>query len=825
MKKIISMVLVLTMVLALAVPATAVSKVPAEIKIEGASISASVDKLTGNQNKLWITIKDSSGSKTESYMIANNAEGTYPISTENGDYEAYVDTKGNTQIRACYIVSFSDNGGGTDLANYSSLDNAIYSAEALDQNDFTTESWAILSTAVEDGKTVERNLTASSQYYIDTLTHIIVEAIYNLVMTSTPEGFISFTASVSEVFADMPFTVSFFAEVADTFVPQDGRIFVFYGNSVLLELYDNGYDSDDIAGDNVYSGTANISIDQEGVAKFHAEANDTQSKPLFITVYNLQSEEAYNITHLAQAEIESAVNPDDSIEKQLNDAVIVVQQQKAAGLVIEYWIHAASIEIEYSSGITYLFSAHTGLSLLATTTAREQSYSFDFEGVVGEYEDHGIAFPEIMALAAVAGKNYNGNFLIVLPYENTWNQNFSSAPYSAYYSVESVSNYQGNVLKYSDVSVNGLKTAFNGYEIINWSGHGGYTQTAGAFLFTGENKNNSYNYQADFTAKRLIQAGDRICITGKFIEYYYKEGALNDALVFLNACHSLDGNALSSAFRKIGAKTVLGFDNTVLSVYGNDMNKTLFEELIKQNDGQYATVYSALQKARDKHGITDCDLWFSPEKTLKLITYGAAALIIHGDINYRLFAQKPVDNYSNPSFESGKTAWTGVGDFRVVSSLGTLKPTHGNYMALAGTGLGGLNYGTDTNIQSSIKRQFFVSKNQKLIFDYNFVSEEPMEYVGSIYDDTLLFIVKVNGTENVVRRESVNTSNWLYLGGNYFYGGDDTTYHTGWKTLTIDFNSIAGITTNTLIELEIRIFDQGDSIYDSAVLVDNLRWN
>jgi len=68
--------------------------------------SASVKKISGNQNELTITVDElySDGSAkivaTTILKINNNAAGTYMV----GDYKVYVDTKGNDQIRACYIV-------------------------------------------------------------------------------------------------------------------------------------------------------------------------------------------------------------------------------------------------------------------------------------------------------------------------------------------------------------------------------------------------------------------------------------------------------------------------------------------------------------------------------------------------------------------------------------------------------------------------------------------------------------------------------------------------------------------------------------------------
>ena len=63
-----------------------------------------VEQLNGNQNRLWITVLEVyegfEFSTSQSFMIANNSAGTYTVSKS----KVYVDTKGNTQIRECYIV-------------------------------------------------------------------------------------------------------------------------------------------------------------------------------------------------------------------------------------------------------------------------------------------------------------------------------------------------------------------------------------------------------------------------------------------------------------------------------------------------------------------------------------------------------------------------------------------------------------------------------------------------------------------------------------------------------------------------------------------------
>jgi len=71
----------------------------------GASASASVEKIPGNKNNLTITVTEiyANGSTkliTVTFSIPNNAAAVYQV----GEYKVYVDTKGNDQIRACYIV-------------------------------------------------------------------------------------------------------------------------------------------------------------------------------------------------------------------------------------------------------------------------------------------------------------------------------------------------------------------------------------------------------------------------------------------------------------------------------------------------------------------------------------------------------------------------------------------------------------------------------------------------------------------------------------------------------------------------------------------------
>jgi hypothetical protein len=70
-----------------------------------ATPEASVKQLSGNKNELTITVTElysdgATNTFTQTFDVNNNTADTYTV----GSYSVYVDTKGNTQVRTCYIV-------------------------------------------------------------------------------------------------------------------------------------------------------------------------------------------------------------------------------------------------------------------------------------------------------------------------------------------------------------------------------------------------------------------------------------------------------------------------------------------------------------------------------------------------------------------------------------------------------------------------------------------------------------------------------------------------------------------------------------------------
>jgi len=87
------------------VPSYFATPVYADLIFDYAKPTAWVEKLNGNKNNLTVTVTEYYvGGKTvefeDTFSINNNAAGVYTV----GGYNVYVDTKGNVQIRECYIL-------------------------------------------------------------------------------------------------------------------------------------------------------------------------------------------------------------------------------------------------------------------------------------------------------------------------------------------------------------------------------------------------------------------------------------------------------------------------------------------------------------------------------------------------------------------------------------------------------------------------------------------------------------------------------------------------------------------------------------------------
>jgi hypothetical protein len=171
----------------------------------------------------------------------------------------------------------------------------------------------------------------------------------------------------------------------------------------------------------------------------------------------------------------------------------------------------------------------------------------------------------------------------------------------------------------------------------------------------------------------------------------------------------------------------------------------------------------------------------------------------------------------NGSFEDSMNGWNVTGTAGSVTSMGPLGPRHRQRFGFASSGPD--NAIIETRLEQSFTIQPGVT-DFRISFDYNFVTEEYPEWVGSIFNDRLaISLLTPAGATIPLAFESVNSSTFSLVGGINFPGGDSTVGQTGWKTATANVPVTLGAGTYRLV-----VRDEGDGIYDSNALLDSVRF-
>jgi hypothetical protein len=171
--------------------------------------------------------------------------------------------------------------------------------------------------------------------------------------------------------------------------------------------------------------------------------------------------------------------------------------------------------------------------------------------------------------------------------------------------------------------------------------------------------------------------------------------------------------------------------------------------------------------------------------------------------------------------------WAFTGSAKAVTQLGptstnvTIFPTEGNCMVDFNTGAGAV-----AAVGSSLTQRFIVPAGvTSLKVDFNFVSEEFPEFVGTQFNDSFHAIITLPNGDQEFATVTVNESGgFTDIGDCGFPGGDSTCGQTGWRTGTVDLSAHAGTGTPITVELLFTAEDRGDDIFDTHVLVDNIRF-
>lgn len=305
---------------------------------------------------------------------------------------------------------------------------------------------------------------------------------------------------------------------------------------------------------------------------------------------------------------------------------------------------------------------------------------------------------------------------------------------------------------------------------------------------------NDNPYRDDLVAKNIakVNLGGTIylALTPSFITKYTQ--SLPNSLIYVGACDSTYNDTLAQAFLSKGAGAVVGYSRLVSSSFADPHGQAMFNALVADRTTSEIPGINVDRDSRLAGALFELSSGSARDLTI--------------DIGLR-----------NGTFEiDNLTGWATQGDARAVTQLGPLSAPQGQEMAFISTG----------SSSSSISQRFFVPANaQNLTFSYDVVSEEPMEYVGTEFDDqfdVLLNPVPTSSNpspnQTTVAIETINTSTWLPISGIDFPDGDDTTFHTGFKEVSFDLTSLRG----QQVDLIFRVFDRGDAAFDTAAVFDNI---
>lgn len=394
----------------------------------------------------------------------------------------------------------------------------------------------------------------------------------------------------------------------------------------------------------------------------------------------------------------------------------------------------------------------------------------------------------------------NRNVLIYAPFEGAFDPH-NEGPQIQQALGESALDFQVTYLRNQEATLSALNSLTQ-YGLIVLATHG----TGGNVFFTGDVSTPAKDLEYDAlrqahqvgSAKVVIQDGSGLLVSE---DVYFVTSLFVQALagqfpnsVILNAsCESTKTDMLWNAFKGRGAGAYFGFSEVVSSSFAVSTGVALVRNLVVnlQTTGE-AFVSGQMDTPVSGLGSAAAEFQHRGSATL-----GYPTSFINGD------------------FEDRLAGWTVQGDGRVIAKLQSQPPQDGNLMAIISTGLG------FTTTSGSISQSFRVGDGDSAMrLRWNFLSEEFLEWVGSEYQDFFRVTLRpASGGVVVLFEKTIDQIHAQYdltrVSPEIVFDQGDV-YMTGWLDLTFDLSPYRG----QFVTIVFEATDIGDSIYDTAVLLD-----
>jgi hypothetical protein len=195
---------------------------------------------------------------------------------------------------------------------------------------------------------------------------------------------------------------------------------------------------------------------------------------------------------------------------------------------------------------------------------------------------------------------------------------------------------------------------------------------------------------------------------------------------------------------------------------------------------------------------------------------------LSSEYSFNFYTATSIDSPTDLGFENGDIGWLFNGDGSIIYELDSLSPTEG--LAMAGISTGGVFGGVAASQTSSTLTSGPISVPNgatTLTFNYDFISSEFDEYVGTKFDDNFTVSVigpldSFTGVVTSVNMIGTEASIPISLTSPELQDSD----HTDWNIFSVDIENFGSPLTITF-----TVTDVGDSLYTSVVLLDDIKLN
>lgn len=433
-----------------------------------------------------------------------------------------------------------------------------------------------------------------------------------------------FTSDIQDIYINEEKTVKFTVEASEKL--SNDAISLYDGSDNFVSyMFDDGTNGDEKANDGIYSKDIVLSSEAPQNVKYYASTDNEKTKTRQICFYR----------DLTQDDIDGVLALNEKLKSlSFEEACEYIKNSnEVSHYSINEEISSISYKTIYGFGCVWepqddnTNNENDGRGVLAIheKDVRNNSLSENLE----------IAMDKIDYVSQINLTPYNNHNIIVLDQTNRENDDRAEMVgrimNKAFNRAMSIYDASRCEVKYdSDVTIDCMKN-LSDYDTVIMHCHGQYYTDSDnvdhPYICTGQIRSSINPYSivedimyGDIWGDRCILCNNsRYDVTDEFFDKYYENGSLNNSIWYLGSCYSMFNERIANTLIAKGAETVLGFTDTVNSIYNEEM---LFETFINGMILSSDTVGKSADEAYRINGEKDP---YNKDTQLKVV----------GNMNYR----------------------------------------------------------------------------------------------------------------------------------------------------------------------------------------------